>query len=858
MNDTERINILHVDDESDFAELVAEFLEREDDRFTLETATSAGEALDHVADEEFDCIVSDHEMPGQNGIEFLKTIREEYPDLPFILYTGKGSEEVASDAISAGVTDYLQKERGTDQYRVLANRIINAVESYRSQQKLAERNRDLRRYKHMINSMYESACIYDEDGRFLIVNDFLANWYNTTPEALEGEKSNLIPLIREQREDGDPYQALVDGQRDQVSGEIEAEFPGHGHAVLEYQLTPLTVAGSVEGVVGVTRDITKRKQRERELRQSERRFEALFNDPNILVKLTDTDGAVIDVNETAIGYIDAELEEVTGKLFWQTPWFTGDEAIQQEIREAVDQATTGEYVEFEVDLSETVDESLIVSGVIRPVENDDGEVVSLLISSRDITERKHRKRELKRYEAYLEESSDAITVVDDDGTIKYQSPAAEQILGYEQGEFLGENAFKYVHPDDKDEVYEKFTKLADETKETVTAEARFKAADDEWRWLEVRGSNRRNHDAIDGIVTVNRDITERKQVQQDLEQTNTVLSSLFETLPVGVLAEDADRNVLAVNERLFDLFEFPGTPDEITGADCEQLAREVSDLFVEPEQFVNRINELVTSGESVRGEELMLQDGRTFARDYELLELPEGLGHLWVYRDITDLKKREESLQRERDRLDEFAGVVSHDLRNPLNVAQGRLELAQEECDSEHLEAIETALHRIHRITEDVLWLSREGQDIGSMDEVVVQHAIEGAWSIVADSTEQAELHYGDDALSKAKIEADDDRLRQLLENLLSNAINHGGKDVTVTVGKVDSGLYIEDDGPGIPEDEREEVFSAGYSTDEEGTGFGLYIVKQIAEAHDWEIQLVESSRGGARFEITGVTFTAE
>ncbi|MFB6135087.1 MAG: PAS domain S-box protein [Halanaeroarchaeum sp.] len=723
------IRVLHVDDDPDFAELAADMLEREDDRFSVQTAERPSEGLDRLRDAEFDCVVSDYDMPGQNGIAFLEAVRDEFPELPFILYTGKGSEEIASEAISAGVTDYLQKETGTDQYTVLANRITNVVESHQSRRRLAERNRDLQRYKYMINSMYQAACVYDDAGRFAIVNDFLADWYDTTREALEGQESNLIPLIREQSDDGDPYQALLDGEREQLSGEIEGEFPGHGYAVLEYRLTPLTIDGEVEGVVGVTRDVTEHTARERELR---------------------------------------------------------------------------------------------------------------------------------RYEAYLEESSDIVTVLDEEGTITYQSPAVERILGYDRGEFTGEVGFEYIHPDDVDEVTDAFTYLLAHPEETVTVEARFKTADGEWLWLEIRGTNRLEHDAINGIVTNNRDISARKRHRRELERTNTVLSTLFETLPVGVLAEDADRNVLAVNERLFELFELSVSPEAAIGADCERLARDVSDSFVEPSQFVERINEVVGEGESVRNESLSLADGRTFARDYEPLELPGGEGHLWVYRDITNRTNREEALKRERDRLDEFAGVVSHDLRNPLNVAEGRLELAREDCESEHFDAIETALGRIDDITGDVLWLAREGRDIGSKDAVLIRETIDAAWEIAADREGSAEVRFADDDLTSATIEADEDRLRQLLENLFRNAIEHGGPAVTVTVGAMEDGFYVEDDGPGIPDERRDEVFAAGYSTGVSGTGFGLRIVEQIAEAHGWDIAVTEGSDGGARFEITGVEYVPE
>jgi len=137
----EPIRVLHVDDEPDVSELTAEFIERDDERFRVDTATSASDGINRLARNEYDCIVSDFDMPGQDGIEFLRTVREDHPDLPFILYTGKGSEEVASEAISAGVTDYLQKGIGKSQYEVLSNRITNAVQQVRANRRAVSEHR---------------------------------------------------------------------------------------------------------------------------------------------------------------------------------------------------------------------------------------------------------------------------------------------------------------------------------------------------------------------------------------------------------------------------------------------------------------------------------------------------------------------------------------------------------------------------------------------------------------------------------------------------------------------------------------------------------------------------------------------
>jgi CheY-like chemotaxis protein len=135
------VRVLHVDDDPAFTDLSAAALEDGNERFTVETAARASEGMSRLDESSVDCIVSDYEMPGQNGIEFLSTVREEYPDLPFILFTGKGSETIASDAISAGTTDYLQKGSGTDQFVLLANRITNAVQSDRARQQATRHKR---------------------------------------------------------------------------------------------------------------------------------------------------------------------------------------------------------------------------------------------------------------------------------------------------------------------------------------------------------------------------------------------------------------------------------------------------------------------------------------------------------------------------------------------------------------------------------------------------------------------------------------------------------------------------------------------------------------------------------------------
>lgn len=217
-----------------------------------------------------------------------------------------------------------------------------------------------------------------------------------------------------------------------------------------------------------------------------------------------------------------------------------------------------------------------------------------------------------------------------------------------------------------------------------------------------------------------------------------------------------------------------------------------------------------------------------------------------------ELAARTDELERQNARLDQFASFVSHDLRNPLNVAQGRLELARESTDSSHLDEAATAIDRSLALIEDMLSLARAGRHVSEKETVELQTLIESCWNTV--DTAEAQIEADIDL----SIRADRSRLRQLVENLIRNAVDHGGEDVTVRIGSLTDGFFIEDDGPGIPPEKRDQVFESEYSIDEKGTGFGLSIVQQIVDSHGWNIQVTESAEGGARFEISDVEVVAE
>lgn len=1055
----ETIRILHVDDEPDFADLAATFLTREDDRFEVETATNVAEGLELLEQSVFDCIVSDHDMPGQNGIEFLEAVRENYPDLPFVLFTGKGSEEVASDAISAGVSDYLQKGSGTDRYGLLANRITNLVSQYRTEGQLETRAEQQRRVADLGKEALAGASLetlFDHAAE--IVADTLDNEYAKVLEYRPDQEDVLLRagvgwgdgLVGEATVGtGDDSQAghTLRSKEPIVVEDLRTEERFRGPSLLvDYGVVsgisviigsyddPWGVLGThttdrtvftddditfVQNVANILANAIKRTNQERQLRRQERRYQAIFNDPNILVGLLDTDGTVLDINQTAMGYVDASLDEITDTPFWETPWFNHSETVQDEVKDWIARAASGEYVEFEADLVRPNGDPYTIEGVFRPVTNDDGEVVSLLISDRDITEQKDRERELEDEREFvsqiLESLHDVFYFVSPDGELQRWNTRVREVTGYSESETEEMSALEFFPEDERPRIiesiertletgsdrieaqiltcdgtripyefagqrltdsegkvlgfvgigrdisdrkereheYERVLDLLNHTQqiadvggweidprtkgvfwsdhlfemlgwdgdeeppleealdvyveedrprvekavedalaagESFAVEARFRRPDGEVRWFDIRGEPTIEDGEVTTVRGAVHDITDRRRRERILREMYDITSNRHQSFEdqVQALIELGRKELKTEYGTLSEIrgdeyvFQFVGADDEsiqsgdvvpLSATNCELVASSKQTLVLgnierdAPEETDRAgftewgvscyIGAPVFVGDEVYGTFCFYD---TEPRPGQFSDWEETLVDLMSSWASHELQRHQanEQLRKKNEQLEQFASVVSHDLRNPLNVVEGRLELAREECDSEHLDQIDTAIDRMNRIIEDVLWLAREGREIGSMERVELQNIVESAWHFVADRANKAQLRYTPDENQLPSFRADSDRLSQLLENLLRNAVEHSGSDVTVTVGVLDDGFYVEDDGPGIPEEDRNKVFEAGYSTSEGGTGFGLSIVKQVADAHGWDIRVIEGSQGGARFEITGVEFDAE
>lgn len=325
-----------------------------------------------------------------------------------------------------------------------------------------------------------------------------------------------------------------------------------------------------------------------------------------------------------------------------------------------------------------------------------------------------------------------------------------------------------------------------------------------------------------------------------------VYREIFEKFPDGVTLHDtSDGRIIDANQQFCELLGY--TAEELSALEFEDL--HVDEPPYTADRAETYIRKAATEGPQTFEWMDETKDGSALPVEVNLrLTTIDGDERvLAVVRDISDRKRRERDLERKNQRLEEFATIVSHDLRNPLAVAKGRLALARDEVESSHIEAVDRAHDRMSVLIDELLGLAKEGEAITERQRVELAQMVENCWQTVG--TRNATLVTETTAI----VLADVNRLRQLLENLIRNAIEHGGDGVTVTVGDHPNGFYVEDDGPGISPAVRNEIFEPGVSTNAEGTGFGLSIVDRVAEAHGWTVDLAKDDLDNTRFEITTV-----
>jgi len=718
----------------------------------------------------------------------------------------------------------------------------------------ARRVRELERFETIVENTDDVVFEIDGEGAVSYVNPRIRAVLGRSPAALEGEQAAALAagLIAEDRADElrETIESILEGTETGAQFEFTADTEGMGQVTLSVRLSRVEHDAGEAGIVGVARNVSALKERERDLARSTAVLSTVLDTMPVGVMAEDEHREIMAANDAfcELFDLDAACEELLGRRGPDAAaavkdQFADPDGVIARIEDLIDsrEAVLGEEVEM------ADGRTLSRTYVPYSFAGGDGE----LWLYRDITERKSRQRELAKYQAFVEYSSDVITIVDENGVVEYVSPASRDVSGHEPATLEGTVSFEYVHPDDRAALADSFADVISGETDRLSAEYRFEHADGSWIWVESTAIDRRQVDEIGGIVVVSRDVTDRKEREWDMRRLTREYETIVQEAEDAVFLIDVQTDG---EDPEFRIERLNPAHEAMTGLQSEEV----------------RGKQL----EAALGDELGGEVGENYRRCYEAgepisfeeeLELPAGT-RIWqtklapvevegaitqivgISRDITERKAYERELQRKNERLDEFAGVVSHDLRNPISVAQGRAALLDEAVDSDHLPPLRDALERMERIIEDTLTLARQGESVGETEPIQIQDLVGQCWGMV--DTESATIDVGE----PFEIRGDRDRLQHVFENLFRNAVEHGGEDVAVCVGRAGpNSLFVADDGPGIPDGETDRIFDAGHSVAPGNTGFGLTIVQRIAEAHGWSVEVAESEDGGARFEFTGV-----
>ena len=782
------VRVLYVERDLKFARRTAEQLEQANDQFQVRTVIGMRSALQALNNDRYDCLVSEYKLPDGDGFELFEQIQDTYPDLSLILFTEHGNESVASDAVTAGISDYLQKTAGSDQYELLANSISNAVTA---DETVIEATRERHRFEQVLKTVPSCVVQLNRAGQFIFANDRAETVLGLTKTELEGRAyndpvwdikdldGNLIP------ESELPF-ARVLHSGEQVRDQHTIRWPDGRKRVLAVSGAPVMNEGSVESVVFSLTDITDSYRRERRLEELHKATRDLYDaetKQEVAQITSDTADALLDFELNGVHFYDEQAGGLKPVAVSDRTQRVADELITFDHGIAWETFQSGEVRQYD-DIRNADEiynpETTLRSGLYFPL-GEYGVLLANSIKSGDF----------------------------DDTDVSL-------------GQLLAENAKSALDRVERERrlalLQERTSALMQTTTATKTVDLTVNAA------AEILGTS------LSGFMKND----EYEDILEPLSMTDALKAefSTYDRFEYGV---DGD----PISAFLWDVYD-SGTPEYVSDA-SEHPA-----LPPDTPARSALLYPLESHGLLVFAAKTPDAFDRTHKRCGWILASTLETALERVNREAL-LRDRTQKLTRQNQQLEEFAQTVTHDLRNPLQVLRGTLDGVRQTTDVEHLDRGYRALDRMETLIHDVLTLAQQGQLIDDTEMVSLASLADDCWDVL--ETANAELVINTDM----EFEADSGRVRQLLENLFANAVTHAGADVTVTVDTLTNGFFVSDDGPGIDPVERDQIFTDGYTSTGSGTGFGLSIVKQIADAHDWDATITESPSGGVQIEFTGL-----
>lgn len=547
---------LLVDDERGILDQGEIFLKKEIDDLSLKTTPSPRKALDLLDEGAFDAVVSDYEMPGMDGLEFLKTIRRERnSDIPFIIFTGKGREEVAIEALNLGADRYLQK--GTDpksQYGVLAQAIVQEVERSRSQEKI----RSLAKYP---SENPVPVLRVRNDGKVLYSNDpgkeLLSEW--------EVGERDMVP---------EKWQKLI-GEAFDSGKIITKEITASGN-VFSLSINPI----SGEKYANLyAPDITERKRKEEKLRELEEEKSLILNNTEEIIAYHDTNHNIQWTNRAYGEAVGDEPDNLEGRKCYSI-WLQEDEPCENcPVTKAIE---TGETQEGELSLPGQG--HWHVRGT--PVRDDKGDLTGAIETAHDITRRKKAVEKARKTARELTKTLDGmkepLLLLDENHHILLANSSAEEIYGASREKMIGGKCYEIVHGD---ETHQEGCPLEKSLENGETEELELQDSDDDGHFL-IRAYPITEEGETRKVVHQQIDITDRKRAEEREEFLHSLLRHDI-------------RNRIQVIQGFVEVLDDLDLPGEV-----EKYVTKLKDGVEEASQTIEKIRSLRRIGEEPKIEEV--------------------------------------------------------------------------------------------------------------------------------------------------------------------------------------------------------------------------------------------------------------